>query len=581
MRASPCSRLPAVGTPRLHEEDQTPPAPRPHSPGDRAAALLLADLASPAQLLRHRGGGRVDGGTVPHYITSNPWIANAYAQVVLGWLRDGPGGSTGAAGLYRRAGVRLRPFRVPVPQPAGGAPRAVGPAISAGIAGALRADRLHREQSRLPARSPLAAAAGRGRPARLRPLRRGGGGGDPAQPVRGGALAATLVNPLVVLANYVFDGVPQDCFAIRGGRLHESLATLTSPRGGAGPRRPKLISRVALTYEQRPARGGLLRRPGARRHPPGVRRTGRRYGVSLPRSRVAQRCATSADLAGGRLLLISADKGYSHEEQIAGREEPEVAVHGSFSMMVELPRLRPLAEAKGRGVPRRLPSPHQPQPHGRPAGRAPGGGRRDPPGLRGVGRAPGAGRLLRLKGSVGLAYEEISLEQLLAWMRISGLGRQHPPRLLAPADGARGLGAGGLPPGDRPGGHEVWEGHFPIRETRDLAFHLGVLLCEAGATWTRWGSSTSPWRSMARTRDVLQHRALPVPAGGSAGGARRPGPGAGGRAGLRGGRGAARGDRAGGAVTARIRSMTAPCRSGKPPLPSSPIARSERRPRRC
>ena len=26
-------------------------------------------------------------GIVPHYITSNPWIADAYAQVVLGWLR--------------------------------------------------------------------------------------------------------------------------------------------------------------------------------------------------------------------------------------------------------------------------------------------------------------------------------------------------------------------------------------------------------------------------------------------------------------------------------------------------------------
>ena len=27
-------------------------------------------------------------GIVPHYITSNGWIADAYAKVVLGWLRD-------------------------------------------------------------------------------------------------------------------------------------------------------------------------------------------------------------------------------------------------------------------------------------------------------------------------------------------------------------------------------------------------------------------------------------------------------------------------------------------------------------
>src|SRR5271156_144655 len=34
---------------------------------------------------------------VPHYITSNPWIATAYAKVVFGWLRDcAAGGTTGA-----------------------------------------------------------------------------------------------------------------------------------------------------------------------------------------------------------------------------------------------------------------------------------------------------------------------------------------------------------------------------------------------------------------------------------------------------------------------------------------------------
>ncbi len=27
-------------------------------------------------------------GIVPHYVTSNSWVAGAYARVVLGWLRD-------------------------------------------------------------------------------------------------------------------------------------------------------------------------------------------------------------------------------------------------------------------------------------------------------------------------------------------------------------------------------------------------------------------------------------------------------------------------------------------------------------
>ena len=36
----------------------------------------------------------------------------------------------------------------------------------------------------------------------------------------------------------------------------------------------------------------------------------------------------------GRLLLLSGDKGTCHEELLHGREEPGMAIHGSFSMMV-------------------------------------------------------------------------------------------------------------------------------------------------------------------------------------------------------------------------------------------------------
>src|SRR5215207_6053264 len=36
----------------------------------------------------HQGVNAWRSGTVPHYITSNPFIARAYAQVVCGYLRD-------------------------------------------------------------------------------------------------------------------------------------------------------------------------------------------------------------------------------------------------------------------------------------------------------------------------------------------------------------------------------------------------------------------------------------------------------------------------------------------------------------
>src|SRR3982751_97014 len=36
----------------------------------------------------HLGAQAWTQGIVPHYITGNGWIADAYAKVVLGWLRD-------------------------------------------------------------------------------------------------------------------------------------------------------------------------------------------------------------------------------------------------------------------------------------------------------------------------------------------------------------------------------------------------------------------------------------------------------------------------------------------------------------
>ncbi len=53
------------------------------------------------------------------------------------------------------------------------------------------------------------------------------------QLVRSGEIlwAQTVKKPVVVLANYFFDSIPQDCFYIKDGQLYESLVTLSTPQG--------------------------------------------------------------------------------------------------------------------------------------------------------------------------------------------------------------------------------------------------------------------------------------------------------------------------------------------------------------
>lgn len=83
-----------------------------------------------------------------------------------------------------------------------------------------------------------------------------------------------------------------------------------------------------------------------------------------------------------------------------------------------------------------------------------------------------------LKKSVERDYAALTLEQILAWLRLSGwdsnilLGCF--PALMNLAGPAPDL----LRHEIYRTVHEVWRAYFPIREAWDLAFHLGVLLCE-------------------------------------------------------------------------------------------------------
>jgi hypothetical protein len=47
-------------------------------------------------------------------------------------------------------------------------------------------------------------------------------------------------------------------------------------------------------------------------------------------------CKALTALSNNRMLLLVGDKGYSAEEEIEGLRDPHVAIHGSFSLMVNL-----------------------------------------------------------------------------------------------------------------------------------------------------------------------------------------------------------------------------------------------------
>jgi hypothetical protein len=174
--------------------------------------------------------------------------------------------------------------------------------------------------------------------------------------------------PLVVIANYVFDSIAQDIFVVERGELHEMLVTVTAPSHlNVDPDAPPddLFPSLDLQYSRAPVAPGRYVNPL-------LNEILAEYGDTLPAATVLfpakalQAIADLRTLGGGDLLLLSADKGYIDDWDLAHAPGPPAIEHhagNAFSLMVNydaiakfcrrtggesfLPTIRPHALAVG------------------------------------------------------------------------------------------------------------------------------------------------------------------------------------------------------------------------------------------
>lgn len=152
--------------------------------------------------------------------------------------------------------------------------------------------------------------------------------------------------PLVVIANYVFDSLPQDAFAVESGAIHELLVTTSAP----ADREIQSLKDLRFSYRNSaiPAQryagtdwNGILEQ----------------YRTRLSTSTVLfpaialqtlQRLSHSSD---GRMLVLVADKGFAHEEDLAlGPREPSLEFHAGgrcFSQQVNFDAIGKYFRGKG------------------------------------------------------------------------------------------------------------------------------------------------------------------------------------------------------------------------------------------
>lgn len=156
--------------------------------------------------------------------------------------------------------------------------------------------------------------------------------------------AGSCVNPICIVANYLFDTLYHDIFQVDRGQLKEGLVSTGSSNSiEPDPLEPDIIQRLDNRYKYIPIDSSSyytdeegdelsLQRILAW-YEDYFKGTQTDASILLPIGAI-RALRRLSKLSNGRAIIISGDKGNNNPEQFAGLMDPHIAVHGSFSLMV-------------------------------------------------------------------------------------------------------------------------------------------------------------------------------------------------------------------------------------------------------
>lgn len=281
---------------------------------------------------------------VPQYITSNPMIAAAYAEMIFGFFQDrvnrgnvsepvyivelGAGAGRLAYHLLNElcqlidyAGTSLPPFRYIMTDLAMDNVRAwkAHPALQTFIAeGLLDFARFDAVQDSV-----------------LNLMVSG-------TTIREG----DLKQPLILVANYFFDSIPQDLIYIGDGNVYETDVYVEQSEDHDSLQPAEWLDQITLRYEHR-------RAPEYEQVTYPYRDVISLYQEQLEDSHILFPAAGIAclerlnRLSGSGFLLITADKGDHLLDSWKFAEPPELILHGSFSLTANYHAIKYVFEQKG------------------------------------------------------------------------------------------------------------------------------------------------------------------------------------------------------------------------------------------
>jgi hypothetical protein len=290
--------------------------------------------------------------------------------------------------------------------------------------------------------------------------------------------ASEIKTPLVVIANYVFDSLPQDAFVIAAGQISEALLTTVASGGQDG--RIASLSSLQLSFNNVPVAPDRYADKSWNAILEHYRGRLSAATVLFPSAAInlLQQLSKASD---GRMLLLAADKAIAHEEDLQLYQgPPSIEFHGPgcFSQMVNFDAigkyfvglggkaLKPEKHSAGLGICAFLQL--------RPGDEFPG----TASAYRDAMAAFGPDDLFALLAWLHPHMEQMSIPQILALLRLTRWDTTAFLRLFPVI--ARQLRSVGAERADlRNAVLSTWANHYPVGAAENvLAFNCGVILLE-------------------------------------------------------------------------------------------------------
>jgi tetratricopeptide (TPR) repeat protein len=158
--------------------------------------------------------------------------------------------------------------------------------------------------------------------------------------------AGSLNRPLVVIANYVFDSIPQDLFYLDDQQCHQCLVSLLVDEDPETLTVSELLERVQCHYDYRALDHPPYQEPELTGLLDDYQHTLTDTHLLFPAAGL-QCLQRLKSLSQQGLLLLSADKGDHNLSALHGRSVPEVIRHGSFSLNVNYHAFKTFCEQSG------------------------------------------------------------------------------------------------------------------------------------------------------------------------------------------------------------------------------------------